>query len=438
MRLAGLTKTTMPRRAEMSAEREEFRVYVGIDWGSEAHQVCVLDVRGTVRSERHVPHEAQALEALATALIAAAGSEAAAVAVAIEVPHGAVVETLLERGLAVFALNPKQLDRFRDRFTVAGAKDDRRDARVLADAVRTDRRAFTRVRLPAAAVLELREETRIHNELRTEWSRATNRLRQQLARFYPQLLELGDVEEPWLWALYELAPTPSVAAHLRGARLTQLLRTHRIRRHTADSVLAVLRTPALTVAPGTVEAAQRHIAVLLAQLRLLHRQRQECEHRVATLLTRDALARPPSDDGPRREHSDLEILLSLPGAGNLVVATMLAEAGEALAERDYTTLRTRSGVAPVTRRSGKKLTVLMRYACNEQLRNVCHYWAQGAIRWDPRSQQHYAALRAKNHSHGRALRGVADRLQAVLVAMLRTGTLYDPTRHGLHRVDTAA
>jgi transposase len=422
----------------MTEAREEFRVYVGIDWASEAHQVCVLDASGKVLSERQVRHEAQALQALATALIEYAGGAAAAVAVAIEVPHGAVVETLLERGLAVFALNPKQLDRFRDRFTVAGAKDDRRDARVLADAVRTDRRAFTRARLPAGIVLELREETRIHDELRTEWSRATNRLRQQLARFYPQLLAVGEVEEPWLWALYELAPTPAAAAQLRRARLTQLLHTHRIRRHTADSVLEQLRSPALTVAPGTVEAAQRHIELLLEQLRLLHRQRQQCERRLATLLTREEFTTVCSKDGPRREHSDLEILLSLPGAGNLVAATMLAEAGQAIATRDYTTLRTRTGVAPVTRRSGKKLTVLMRYACNEPLRNACHHWAQNATQWDPRSQQRYAALRAKKHSHGRALRGVVDRLQAVLIAMLRTGTLYDPTRHGLQRVDTAA
>jgi hypothetical protein len=422
----------------MTAAREEFRVYVGIDWASEAHQVCVLDASGRLLSEHQVRHAAQALQELATALIAYAGGAAAAVAVAIEVPHGAVVETLLERGLAVFALNPKQLDRFRDRFTVAGAKDDRRDAHVLGDALRTDPRAFTRVRLPAAIVLEVREETRIHDELRTEWNRATNRLRQQLARFYPQLLEVGDVEEPWLWALYELAPTPAAAARLRRARLTQLLRTHRIRRHSADSVLVVLRTLALTVAPGTVEAAQRHIGLLLEQVRLLHRQRQDCERRLATLLTRTELTTVSSAPGPRREHSDLEILLSLPGAGNLVVATLLAEAGEALADRDYTTLRTRSGVAPVTRRSGKKLIVSMRYACNAPLRNACHYWAQGAIRWDPRCQQHYARLRASGQRHGRALRGVTDRLQAVLIAMLRTDTLYDPTRHAGTPVVTAA
>ena len=121
-----------------------------------------------------------------------------------------------------------------------------------------------------------------------------------------------------------------------------------------------------------------------------------------------------------------------------MAATLLAEAGELLAARDYSTLRTRTGVAPITRRSGNKLIVLMRYACNEYLRDACHHWAQGAIRWDPRSPQHYARLRAKGHRHGRALRGVADRLEAMLIAMLRTDTLYDPTRHAAPRVDTAA
>ena len=72
-------------------------------------------------------------------LLSMTGAPAAAIAVAIEVPHGPIVETLLERGFQTHAVNPKQLDRFRDRFTVAGAKDDRRDAHVLADSLRTDR-----------------------------------------------------------------------------------------------------------------------------------------------------------------------------------------------------------------------------------------------------------------------------------------------------------
>lgn len=415
-------------KEEDGMAEEEFRLFAGIDWATASHQVCIERPDGEVLEERAVAHEATALTELADRLIALAGGNPAAVAVGIEVPHGAVVETLVERGLVLFAINPKQLDRFRDRYTVAGAKDDRRDARVVTDALRTDRRAFSRVALPAPTVIELREETRLHEELRTQFHQVSNRLRQQLQRFYPQLLELGDVSEPWLWALWELAPTPGAATTVRAARIERLLRQHRIRRLDATSVRAQLRTPALHVAPGTAEAAARHIAVLVAQLRLLHRQRQESQRRLATLLERAAAETAPSEPAPRPPHSDVEILLSMPGAGILVAATVLADAGPLLTSRAHSTLRAMCGIAPVTKRSGKTLTVLRRYACNPRLRDACHYWAHNAVLVDPRCRQHYATLRAKGHSHGRALRGVMDRLLAVLMVLLRDRALYDPNR----------
>jgi transposase len=407
---------------------EEFRIFAGVDWATESHQVCVALPDGRVLEERAVAHEATALSALADRLTELAGGNPAAVAVGIEVPHGAVVETLLERGLVLFALNPKQLDRFRDRYTVAGAKDDRRDARGLADALRTDRRAFTRVALPAPVLIELREETRLHEELREQSHQASNRLHQQLHRFYPQLLQLAEATEPWLWALWELVPTPAAAATVRASRIERLLRHHRIRRLDAAAVLAQLRTPALHVAPGTVEAAGRHITVLVAQLRLLHGQRQDCQRRLATLLERAAAESTPSSLAARPQHSDVEIILSMPGAGTLVTATMLADAGALLATRAHSTLRAVCGIAPVTIRSAKVLTVVRRYACNPHLRDACHYWGHNAVLTDARCRQQYAALRAKGHSHGRALRGVMDRMLEVLMALLRDRTLYDPNR----------
>ena len=90
------------------------------------------------------------------------------VAVAIEVPRGAVVDTLVERGFQVFAINPKQLDRFRDRHTVAGAKDDRRDAFVLEDSLRTDPQSFHRVYLEGPQQLVLRELSRAEEALLAE------------------------------------------------------------------------------------------------------------------------------------------------------------------------------------------------------------------------------------------------------------------------------
>jgi hypothetical protein len=126
------------------------------------------------------------------------------VAVAIEVPHGPVVDTLLDRGFAVHAINPKQLDRFRDRHTVAGAKDDRRDARVLADALRTDPHCFRRLAASAPALVELREWSRAAEELQQERTRLSNRIRQQLWRYYPQVLDLGDdVAADWLLDLWD-------------------------------------------------------------------------------------------------------------------------------------------------------------------------------------------------------------------------------------------
>ena len=140
---------------------------VGIDWGPGVHTVCVLEASGRLAEQRQVAHDAVALQAFVEALLLRSDGRPSMVAIGIERPHGALVELLLERGFQVYAINPKQLDRFRDRFTVAGAKDDRRDAQVLADSLRTDRAAFRRVHLDDPVVIQLREWSRVDEELQT-------------------------------------------------------------------------------------------------------------------------------------------------------------------------------------------------------------------------------------------------------------------------------
>ena len=70
----------------------------------------------------------------------------------------------------------------------------------------------------------------------------------------------------------------------------------------------------------------------------------------------------------------------------------------------------------------------MRYGCNLRLRNAVYHWSRVSMQRDPRSREHYHRLRSKGHSHGRALRGLADRLLELLCAMLRSGMAYDPAR----------
>jgi len=170
------------------AQDESYSWFVGIDWATQTHQVWVLDEHDHRVAERSVAHAGGAIAEFVDWLVHLAGGQPERVGVAIEIPRGALTETLVERGIHVYALNPKQLDRFRDRYTVAGAKDDRRDAFVLAASLRTDRPAFRRVRLEDPLIVELRY-SRMDDDLRDELSRLANRLREQLHRFYPQVLD---------------------------------------------------------------------------------------------------------------------------------------------------------------------------------------------------------------------------------------------------------
>jgi transposase len=402
------------------------RWFAGVDWGSEKHQVCLLDAGGTVVGERAFAHDGAGLVAMCDWLVSMAGHPGT-VAVAIEVPHGPVVDVLLDRGFAVHAINPKQLDRLRDRFSVAGAKDDRRDARVAAAGLRTDPHLFRPLQVGDPGVIELREWSRLAEELQQERLRLASRIRQQLWRYYPQLLALADdLTAEWILELWSIAPTPAEAARLREATIAELLRRHRIRRLDAASVLEVLRQPAITVAAGVTEAAVLHLRSLVARLRLANAEFRQAERKLGELcagLSQDAAATTGSP-------CDADILRSLPGVGTVVLATLLTEAGDPLARRDYAALRTLSGVAPVTKRSGKTRIVVMRYAAQVRLRQAVFHWARVAIVHDPKSRSRYEALRARGHSYGRALRGVADRLLGVACALLQRQVLFEPD-HGV-------
>jgi transposase len=398
--------------------------FVGIDWGSEKPQVCVLDRDRRRVGERVVDHDGASLAQLAAWLWTVSAGQPQRVAVAIEVPRGAIVEGLVERGFPVFAINPKQLARFRDRHTMSGAKDDRRDAFVLADSVRTDQPSFRRIQLDEPQLLLLRELSRAEETLLEEFRRSANRLRDQLHRFYPQMLELcSAADEPWLWDLIDLAPTPAHATLLSEEQVQRLLKTHRIRRVKAKEVLTCLQGSALPVAPGAAEAAQAHCAFLLPCLRVLAEQLKACSQQVSALLSTLA-EEPGKGEGP----SDVAIVLSLPGVGRKITAWLFAEAAQPLAERDYQVLRTHSGVAPVTKQSGKRRVVVMRRGCNPRLRHALYHMARVSMQRDAHFSNVYMVLRAKGQRHGQALRNIGDRLLRILMAMLRNRTCYDASR----------
>lgn len=185
-----------------------------------------------------------------------------------------------------------------------------------------------------------------------------------------------------------------------SASVSRKLTEHRIRRLTATEVLTILRQPAVTVAPGTAQAAVTHIEMLAARVQLVNLPAQ-------------------GDLPPARQavRADRQPWSRIPSR---------CEASDPLSRRDHQALRNLCGVAPVTRRSGKRCVVGMRRAAHVRLRLALYHWSRVAIQHDVASRSRYAQLRERGHSHPRALRNVADRLLNVACAMLRDGTLFNP------------
>src|SRR5499427_8769117 len=188
--------------------------------------------------------------------------------------------------------------------------------------LRTDMPLYRKLSVVEPLIVELREWSRIDEELKVERVRLANRLRDQLWRYYPQMLELGDLDKDWMLELWEAVPTPEKAARASKAAIARVLKKHRIRCFDAVQVLSGLRKPALSVAQGTIEAATAHIRVAIERLRLVNRQLADAELQLDRLCKK--LAEPVADEGEnvpgqRREHRDVTILDSLPGVGRAVL-----------------------------------------------------------------------------------------------------------------------
>lgn len=402
--------------------------YVGVDWASATHYAYALDADGKKLGHRPFPHSGVGLTELVEWIRTVSGQKPECIAVGIEVPHGPVVEHLMDAGFLVHAINPKQLDRLRDRFTMAGAKDDRLDAYVLADSLRTDVRFYRFLEPMHPTVIELREWSRMVEDLSTERNRLANRFRHLLWRYFPQIIDLSEEwAREWILDLWELVPTPAKARTIRTVTVARILQRSRVKKWTADSLLAHLRTKPIAVAPGVTDACVAHCRNIVARLRLVMGQMKTGMKQLERLCSAVAEIQPSTLPGTTMR-CDPEILRSIPGIGPIVLAALLSEGYDAIRRRDAGVLRSLSGVAPVTRRSGKQHTVAMRHACPHRLRTAVYHWARVAVLNDCHSRNRYSALRKRGHSNARALRSIGSRLIGVACTMLQTGELFDKDR----------
>lgn len=387
-------------------------IFVGIDWAEESHAVCVMDEGGAVLEDRRVPANAEGLRWVHEA-VARHTAEPSEAVVAIETDQGLFVNALQASGYQVFAINPLSVSRYRDRHTTSGQKSDPGDAKVLADLVRTDRQNH-RLFVPNSKLVKaLQIVTRAHQRLIWERTTQTVRLRSTLREYYPGALQaFDDLHAPDVLELLEHAPTPEGGRRLSISKISAALR--RSGRHNVEQKAAriqtALRGEQLEFAPVVADAYGQTIGSMIQVLKTLNHELQELEQRIAELY---------------RVHPEAKIYDSLPGLGEVLGPRVLAEFGDS--PNRYADSRGRkssSGMAPVTRTSGRATFVHRRVATNTWLSQACFDWGSRAIR-SPGVREYYLLLRTRNKSHNQAARAVANRLIGKLHICLERGIVYD-------------
>jgi transposase len=388
-------------------------VTAGIDWAQDDHVVAVVDAAGTVVERFTVDHTSAGLDRMLRRLARAGAGEAA-----IERPDGPVVDALMAAGITVVVISPNQVKNLRSRYGSAGNKDDRFDAFVLADTLRTDRARLRPLRVDSPATLALRDACRARKDLVATRIAAANQLRAHLQHAFPGAVGLfADLDSTISVRFLARFTTQDQADWLSPKRLASWLAANH---YSGRKDPAALHAKLVTAPRGlTGDAALAAAAVTRARLAVLTTLVEQIDELETHI--REQLA----------THPDAAIFTSLPRSGQVRAARLLAEIGDCR-ERFPTpnSLASLAGVAPATRQSGKSHVVAFRWAADKQLRDAVTDFAGDSRRANPWAADLYNRARARGHDHPHAVRILARAWLFVIWHCWQNHTHYDPTQHG--------
>ena len=387
-------------------------VTAGLDWATDDHAVSIVDSAGQVVARFTVPHTAAGLAEMVRRLVAAGAAE-----LAIERSDGPVIDTVLEAGMTVVVISPNQLKNLRSRYGSAGNKDDRFDAYVLADTLRTDRARLRPLHPDTPATITLRATVRARRDLVAHRVAVCNQLRAHLQKVFPGAVGLfAELDSPISLTFLTRFDCQDRADWLSVKRLTAWLTAAGYSGRKDPAVLFEHLTAATRGATGDQGAALAHTTgALLAVLTSLVEQIKALSEQIGEQL---AL------------HTDAHIFTSLPRSGTVRAARLLAEIGDCRAHfPDPQSLIGLAGVAPSTRQSGKHKTVHFRWAVDTQLRDAVCDFAADSRRAHPWAAQLYNQAIARGKDHPHATRILARAWLYVIWRCWQDHTPYDPTQH---------
>ncbi|PBA23528.1 IS110 family transposase [Mycobacterium avium] len=396
------------------------RVFCGVDWAEGHHDIAIVNDSGELISKKRITDDPAGFADLLDLLAAAGDTAECPIPIAIETPQGLLVASLRATGRPVYAINPLAVARYRDRHSVARAKSDHADAMALANILRVD----AHVHRPLPADTELAQAiavlARAHQDAIWRRTKAHNELRSVMRDSFPTFLAtftsrfaLG-IASPEARAILAIAPTPTQAAKLPATRIAAALRRAGRARsidRLSSEIREQLRAPQLHYLPQVETAIGKHTLALLAVLNTACEGVDELGQASAELF---------------QSHPDYAIITSFPGLADSTGARVLAEIGDDRARfTDARALKAYAGSAPVTRASGKTISITYRRIKNDRLAAAGWVWAFAAAAHHQPAQQHYRRRREHGDRHSAATRHLFNKLIGQLYHCLQTGQPYD-------------
>jgi len=404
-------------------------LFLGDDWAEAHHDVELQEEDGRVLARRRLPEGVAGLGQLHALIAEYLDDGEEMVLVGIETDRGPWVQALIATGYTVYAINPIQAARYRERHGTSGAKSDPGDAHVLAEIVRVDRAHHRAVSGDSELAEVVKTLARAHQNMIWSRQRQANQLRSMLREFYPAaLVAFGDdLAGRDSLAVLAIAATPAAGKALGRAKVKTALRRAGRQRNLdsrAEQILDALRSEQLGLSTALTAAYGAAVASLVAVLATMADQVGVLEAEVNRCFG---------------QHPDAEIFTSQPGLGTVLAARVLAEFGDA-ADRfaDAKARRNYAGTSPITRASGTRRVVLARYARNRRMADALHRQALSALTVSAGARVFYDQHRARGSTHNQALRALANRLVGILDGCLRHHSFYDEETAWGHRSQTAA
>lgn len=388
--------------------------WAAVDWGDEAHYICIVDADGRELRSFKIPHSAEGLSEMISEL----NKSGPINGVAVETTHGLVVHKLLEANLPVFAINPKQSSTWREAHSVAGCKSDRSDSYVLANGLRMMHDQLHVLKPDDPLTRQLQLLTDAECRFINDHTRCAQQLLAAIKEYYPIALQMFEAWGSPPASDFILAfPTPQDFRRASDKKLLRFLKDHRLHA-TAERLKAIedrKQDSPWPSDPTTVQAKSMEAMACANELRTLDAILKQYREQIEQLF---------------EQHPDRDIFTSLPSCGPKLAPRILSHFGS---QRDRyesaCSLQQLSGVAPVTKESGSNKQVAMRHSCDKAFRNAMHLYAKVSLKKCGWASAVYNQAIERGMNHARALRKVAWKWLKIIYRMWYDRQPYDESRY---------